>query len=121
MEDDKYKILESLREARGFLNGIKGYETDVEFAKRGDEALGWKNGTFVEVLYNYINFTFGSEAIGFRTMKIEALIRCVEARNKGMSSEEVYEKYIGIEGSKDSINNLYFGKRLDAFQKNCCR
>ena len=30
MEDDKYKTLESLREARGFLNGIKGYETDVE-------------------------------------------------------------------------------------------
>lgn len=131
MEDDKYKTLESLREARGFLNGIKGYENDVELdtlaaiallrrpelAKRGEEALGWKNGTFVEVLYNYINFTFGSEAIVFRTMKIEALIRCVEARNKGMSSEEVYKKYIGIEESEDSIYNLYFGKRLNISQK----
>ena len=131
MEEDKYKTLESLREARGFLNGIKGYENDVELdtlatiallrrpelAKRGEEALGWKNGTFVEVLYNYINFTFDSEAIVFRTMKIEALIRCVEARNKGMSSEEVYKKYIGIEESEDSIYNLYFGKRLNISQK----
>ena len=50
-------------------------------------------------------------------MKIEALIRCVEARNKGMSSEGVYKKYIGIEESEDSIYNLYFGKRLNISQK----
>lgn len=131
MEEDKYKTLESLREARGFLNGIKGYENDVELdtlatiallrrpelAKRGEEALGWKNGTFVEELYNYIDFTFGSEEIVFRTMQIEALIRCAEAHNKGMSSEEVYKKYIGIEESKDSIYNLYLGKRLNVSQK----
>ena len=71
IEDDKYKTLESLREARGFLNGIKGYETDVEFAKRGDEALGWKNGTFVEVLYNYINFKLN----GLDKVKIEGTNR----------------------------------------------
>lgn len=135
MEEDKYKTLESLRETKEFLNGIKGYlkedeesvELDTlaaiallrrpELAKRGEVALGWENGTFVEVLYNYINFTFDSEAIVFRTMKIEALIRCVEARNKGMSSEEVYKKYIGIEESEDSIYNLYFGKRLNISQK----
>lgn len=135
MEEDKYKTLDSLRETKKFLNGIKGYlkedeesvELDTlaaiallrrpELAKRGEEALGWENGTFVEVLYNYINFTFDSEAIVFRTMKIEALIRCVEARNKGMSSEEVYKKYIGIEESEDSIYNLYFGKRLNISQK----
>ena len=50
-------------------------------------------------------------------MCFEAIIRCAEAHNKGVDSEEVYEKYIGIEGTKDSINNLYFGKRLDTIQK----
>ena len=68
-------------------------------------------------LYNIIDFTFGSEIIVERTMEIEALIRCAEAYNKGMSSEEVYKKHIGIEGSEDSIDNLYFNKRLDTSQK----
>ena len=131
MKEDKYKTLESLRDARGFLNSIKGYETDVELdtlaaivllrtpelAKRGEEALGDKYKDFTMDLYNNIDFTFGSEIIVERTMEIEVLIRCAEADNKGMPSEEVYKKHIGIEGSEDSIDNLYFNKRLDNSQK----
>ena len=131
MKEDKYKTLESLRDARGFLNGIKGYETDVELdtlaaiallrrpelAKRGDEALGDKLKDFTGYLYNIINSTFGSELIVERTMEAEALIRCAEAHNKGMASEEVYKKYIGIEESEDSLDNLYLNKRLDTAQK----
>ena len=63
MEEDKYKTLESLRETKNFLNGIKWDEESVELdtlatiallrrpelAKRGDEALGDK--------YGDINFT----------------------------------------------------------------
>ncbi len=133
MEDDKYKTLESLRETKKFLNGIKGYlkedEESVvldtlaaiallrrpELAKRGEEALG--NENFANYLSVYINSTLNSNLIVDRTMEIEALIRCVEAHNKGMPSEEVYKKYIGIEESEDSIDNLYFNKRLDTAQK----
>lgn len=133
MEDDKYKTLESLRETKEFLNGIKGYlkedeesvELDTlatiallrrpELAKRGEEALG--NENFANYLSVYINSTLNSNLIVDRTMEIEALIRCVEAHNKGMPSEEVYKKYIGIEESEDSIDNLYFNKRLDTAQK----
>lgn len=50
-------------------------------------------------------------------MEAEALIRCAEAHNKGMASEEVYKKYIGIEESEDSLDNLYLNKRLDTAQK----
>lgn len=133
MEDDKYKTLELLRETKKFLNGIKGYlkedeesvELDTlatiallrrpELAKRGEEALG--NENFANYLSVYINSTLNSNLIVDRTMEIEALIRCVEAHNKGMPSEEVYKKYIGIEESEDSIDNLYFNKRLDTAQK----
>ena len=133
MEGDKYKTLESLRETKEFLNGIKGYlkedeesvELDTlaaiallrrpELAKRGEEALG--NENFANYLSVYINSTLNSNLIVDRTMEIEALIRCVEAHNKGMPSEEVYKKYIGIEESEDSIDNLYFNKRLDTAQK----
>lgn len=68
MKEDKYKTLESLRDARGFLNSIKGYETDVELdtlaaivllrtpelAKRGEEALGDKYKDFTMDLYNML-------------------------------------------------------------------
>lgn len=135
MEDDKYKTLESLRETKKILNGIKGYlkedeesvELDTlaaiallrrpELAKRGEEALGDKYRDFTGDLYGIISSTFGSEQIVRSAMCFEAIIRCAEAHNKGVDSEEVYEKYIGIEGTKDSINNLYFGKRLDTIQK----
>ena len=135
MEDDKYKTLESLRETKKFLNGIKGYlkedeesvELDTlatiallrrpELAKRGEEAFGEKNSNFTRELYNYINFTFDSEAIVSRTMEIEALIRCAEAHNKGMTSEEIYKKHLGLEESENSVDNLYFGKRLNIDQK----
>ena len=133
MEEDKYKTLESLRETKKFLNGIKGYlkedlesvELDTlatiallrrpELAKRGEEALG--NENFANYLSVYINSTLNSNLIVDRTMEIEALIRCVEVHNKGMPSKEVYKKYIGIEESEDSIDNLYFNKRLDTAQK----
>ena len=135
MEEDKYKTLESLRETKRFLNGIKCYlkedeesvELDTlaaiallrrpELAKRGEEVLGDKYRDFTGDLYDIINSNFGSELIVRSAMCFEAIIRCAEAHNKGMDSEDVYEKYIGIEGSEASINNLYFGKRLDAFQK----
>ena len=39
MEEDKYKTLDSLRDTRGFLNSIKGYETDVELDTRAVIAL----------------------------------------------------------------------------------
>ena len=69
MEEDKYKTLESLRETKKFLNGIKCYlkedeesvELDTlaaiallrrpELAKRGEETLGQK---IVILLENYI-------------------------------------------------------------------
>ena len=73
--------------------------------------------TLPNYLSVYINSTLNSNLIVDRTMEIEALIRCVEAHNKGMPSEEVYKKYIGIEESEDSIDNLYFNKRLDTAQK----
>lgn len=135
MEEDKYKTLESLRETKKFLNGIKCYlkedeesvELDTlaaiallrrpELAKRGDEVFGDKVKDLTIDLYNFIDYTFDSELIIYRTMMAEALIRCAEAHNKGMSSEEVYKKYIGIEESEDSIYNLYFGKRLNISQK----
>lgn len=135
MEEDKYKTLESLRETKKFLNGIKCYlkedeesvELDTlaaiallrrpELAKRGDEAFGEKNSNFTRELYNYINFTVGSETIISRTMEIEALIRCAEAHNKGMTSEEIYKKHLGLEESENSVDNLYFNKRLNIDQK----
>ena len=131
MEEDKYKTLDSLRDTRGFLNSIKGYETDVELdtlaaiallrrpelAKRGSEAFDEKNNNFVLELYNYIDFTFGSELIVESAMEIEALIRCAEAHNEGMDSEEIYIKYLGLEESEDNTDNLYFNRRLNIFQK----
>lgn len=135
MEEDKYKTLESLRETKKFLNGIKGYlkedeesvELDTlaaiallrrpELAKRGDEALGDKVKDLTIDLYNFIDFIFDRELIIYRAMMAEALIRCAEAHNKGMTGEEVYKKYIGFEKSEDSLDNLYFNKRLNMDQK----
>lgn len=95
--------MDSLREARGFLNGIKGYETDVELdtfatiallrrselAKRGEGALGDKYKYFTGYLYNVIDFSLSSELIVEIAMETKTLICCVGAHNKGMSSEEV--------------------------------
>ena len=50
-------------------------------------------------------------------MEMEALIRCVEAHNKGMNSNYIYKKYLGFENSEDSHDNLYLNKRLDVVQK----
>ena len=133
MEDDKYKTLESLRETKKFLNGIKGYlkedeesvELDTlaaiallrrpELAKRGEEALG--NENFANYLSVYINSTLNSNLIVRHTMEMEALIRCAEAHNKGMNSNYIYKKYLGFENSEDSHDNLYLNKRLDVVQK----
>ena len=133
MEEDKYKTLESLREARKFLNDLEGCETEVELdtlaaiallrrpelAKRCEKALGDKfiYMSFGEFVYKLINLNYGSALIVKKEMGIEAIIRCAEAHNKGMASEEIYKKYIGIEGSEDSLDNLYFNKRLDVYQK----
>lgn len=131
MEEDKYKTLDSLRETKKFLNGIKWDEESVELdtlaaiallrrpelAKRGDEVFGDKVKDLTIDLYNFIDYTFDSELIIYRTMMAEALIRCAEAHNKGMSSEEVYKKYIGLEESEDSLDNLYFNRRLNMDQK----
>ena len=137
MEEDKYRTLESLRETKKFLNGIKGYlkedeesvELDTlatiallrrpELAKRGDEALGDKYGdiNFTDYIYGRVNSTLNSNLIVRHTMEMEALIRCVEAHNKGMNSNYIYKKYLGFENSEDSHDNLYLNKRLDVVQK----
>lgn len=40
-------------------------------------------------------------------MEIEALIFCAEAHNKGMTSEEIYKKHLGLEESENSVDNLW--------------
>lgn len=133
MEEDKYKTLESLREARKFLNYLEGCETEVELdtlaaiallrrpelAKRGEEAFGGKYGdiNFTDYIYGRINSTLNSNLIVRHTMEMEALIRCAEAHNKGMNSNYIYKKYLGFGNIEDSHDNLYLNKRLDVVQK----
>ncbi len=50
-------------------------------------------------------------------METKTLICCVGAHNKGMTSEEIYKKHLGLEESENSVDNLYFNKRLNIDQK----